>query len=281
MLRRTPAASMNGMRPFDGLGPKGPQHHIRQATFHNPKQKRDLLNVKYGWQTNMIPKFGAPSDFVRQQRMARALTELVRRDHVIVPGAQGPAVRLLADMLVALSKEGTTAARQNAGHFLHDPLMVDKAFDEYPRRFRDYHGGYSMQTKLKTRRRRDGVFMYFIEYNNREMSDNHKGEDYTKGPERFFLPPRIIETERGIVRPPHMQMAFDRWAAKFKTEEFHHWWKLRHAKLRFWGQRGVPHPADVDPLWTEKDEEEWHSEILASSGGDDAFDLDAEDSGPK
>lgn len=72
-----------------------------------------------------------------------------------------------------------------------------------------------------------------------------------------------------------MQMAFDRWASKFKTEEFHHWWRLRHAKLRYWGVRNVPHPSEVDPLWTEKEEEEWHSEMLANAGEVEDFDLDA------
>jgi ribosomal protein L17 len=250
----------------------------RSASFQNPRTRRNLFDLDYGFRKNQIPKFGARSPHHRQQLMRRMLTELVRRDHAVVNGAKAPALRIVADNLVALAKSGTTEDRQQAAHFLDDPLMVDKAFDEYPRRFKDYHGGYTQQSKLRQLRRADLTQMYFVELNNREMSDNHKGEDYSKGPERFFLPPRVIETERGIVRPPHMQMAFDRWAGKFKTEEFHHWWKMRHAKLRYWGVRNVPHPADVEPLWTEKDEEEWHSEILASSGGDDAaYDLDSEE----
>uniref|UniRef100_A0A7S1KWJ7 50S ribosomal protein L17 n=1 Tax=Neobodo designis TaxID=312471 RepID=A0A7S1KWJ7_NEODS len=251
---------------------------LRNGTVARPKDRRNLFELQYGWGKNMLPKFGAVSPYMRQVHMRRMLTDLVRRDHAIVAGARAPALRIMADHLVALAKSGTTDDRQMAAHFLDDPLMVDKAFDEYPRRFRDYHGGYVRQSKLRNRRPTDCTQLYFVEMNNRAMSDNHKGEDYSKGPERFFLPPRVIETERGIVRPPHMQMAFDRWASKFKTAEFHHWWKVRHAKLRFWGVRNVPHPADVDPLWTEKDEEEWHSEILASSGADDtAYDLDAEE----
>lgn len=209
--------------------------------------------------------------------MRRMLTELVRKDHAVVVGARAPALRIMADRLVNLTKRGSTSDRQEVAYFLLDPLLVGKAFDEYPRRFRDYNGGYCRQSKLRSVRRTDHAQQYFVEFNNRAMSDNHKGEDFSKTPERFFLPAKVLETERGIVRPPHMQMAFDRWAAKFKTEDFLHWWKLRHAKLRFWGVRNVPHPADVEPLWTEKDEEEWHSEILQSSGDEAAYDLDAEE----
>jgi ribosomal protein L17 len=255
-----------------------PNAFTRPGSFQRPKTRRNLLELEYGFAKHQIPKFHANSPYHRQQLMRRMLTELVRRDHAIVAGAKGPALRIMGDHIVALAKSGTTADRQTAAYFLDDPLMVDKAFDEYPRRFRDYHGGYARQSKLRYVRRADSTQLYFVELNNREMSDCHKGEDYSKGPERFFLPPRVMETERGIVRPPHMQMAFDRWASKFKTEEFHHWWRMRHAKMRYWGIRNVPHPADVEPLWTEKDEEEWHSEILSSSGADDtAYDLDAEE----
>jgi large subunit ribosomal protein L17 len=226
----------------------------------------------------MLPKFYAGSDYMRQMRMRRMLTELVRRDHIIVAGARGPAVRIMADRVVALAKAGDTTSRQSLAFFLQDPLLVDKAFDEYPKRFSTLHGSYCMATKLRTRRRRDNMQMWMLEMKNRAMSDNHKGEDYSRGPERFFLPPRVIESDRGVVRPPHMQMAFDRWASKYKTEEFHHWWKMRHAKMRFWGHRGIPHPSDVEPLWTEKDEEEWHSDMLAAGDGS-AYDLDAEEPG--
>ncbi|CBZ25192.1 putative 50S ribosomal protein L17 [Leishmania mexicana MHOM/GT/2001/U1103] len=239
-----------------------------------PWDTSEPLMADYGWERGKLPKFRARSPFHRQQIARRMVTELIRKDYVIVGGARAPALRILADHVVELAKAGDTDSRQQLAYFLHDPLMVDKAFDEYPRRFRDMNAKYAMMTRLKGRRRSDNVAMYFVEYKNRDMSDNHKGEDYTTGPERFFLPPRIIETEKGIQRPPHMQMAFDRWASKFKTEEFHHWWRLRHAKLRYWGVRNVPHPSDVDPLWTEKEEEEWHNEMLANTSDFEDFDLD-------
>ena len=233
------------------------------------------FNPNFGFEHNKLVKFRARNSFHRQQILRRLCTDLVRRDHAIVAGARGPALRVVADSIVTFAKRGDQESRQQLAYFLNDPLLVDKAFDEYPRRFADYHGGYTMMTPLGAVRRKDNVRMWFIEFKNRAMSDNHKGEDYSRGPERFFLPPRVIETERGIVRPPHMQMAFDRWASKFKTAEFHSWWRERHTKMRYWGIRGVPHPAEVEPLWTEKDEEEWHSDLLASAGGGDAsYDLD-------
>lgn len=234
----------------------------------------DLLTADYGWCRGKLPKFRARSPFHRQQIARRMVTEMIRKDYCIVGGARAPALRILADHVVDLAKAGDTDSRQQLAYFLHDPLLVDKAFDEYPRRFSDYHSKYAMMTRLRSRRRSDDVAMYFVEYKNRELSDHHKGEDYSSGPERFFLPPRIIEAEKGIQRPPHAQMAFDRWASKFKTEEFHHWWRLRHAKLRFWGVRNVPHPSEVDPLWSEKEEEEWHNEMLANSENLEEYDLD-------
>ncbi|CCW71729.1 unnamed protein product [Phytomonas sp. Hart1] len=242
-----------------------------------PWDTSELLMLDYGWERGTLPKFRARSPYHRQQIAHRMVTELIRKDYVIVGGARAPALRILADHVVELAKAGDTNSRQHLAHFLQDPLMVDKAFDEYPRRFRDMHSKYAMMTRLKGRRRADCVAMYFVEYKNRDLSDNHKGEDYSVGPERFFLPPRVVEAEKGIQRPPHMQMAFDRWASKFKTEEFHHWWRLRHAKLRYWGVRNVPHPSEVDPLWTEKDEEEWHSEMLSRTADFEDIDLDSEE----
>lgn len=272
MLRRT----LLFAAPLRGL-----THHIVTDRKGHPLNQEyesgEPLNPLYGFQRDKVLKYRARSMFHRQQIMRRMLTELVRRDHAIVGGARGPALRIVSDSLVSLAKKGDTDSRQQVAYFLQDPLLVDKAFDEYPRRFRDFHGAYTMITPLNTHRRKDGVKMYMVELKNRPMSDNHKGEDLSRGPERFFLPPRVLETERGIVRPPHMQMAFDRWASKFKTDEFHHWWVKRHIKLRYWGVRGVPHPNEVDPLWTEKDEEEWHSEVLASGADEAAFDLDAEE----
>lgn len=265
MLRRT---NFNLFaRPFAGFG--------QLTDWEKTKEpKGDLINARYGWRTGQVPKFGARSPFHRQLLMRRMLTELVRRDHVIVVGARAPALRMMADRLVRYCKNGDTASRQHVAYVLQDPLMVDKAFDEYPRRFKDHYGSFTMVTQLKAIRARDFKQMYFVEFKNRDLSDCHKGEDYTRGPDRFFLPPRVTETERGVIRPPHVQMAFDRWASKFKTEEFHHWWKMRHAKMRFWGIRNVPHPSEVEPLWNEKDEEEWHGEMLTGSGDAAAYDLD-------
>ena len=244
----------------------------------NDKVGMDLpaepLMPYYGWQRGHVPKFAARNDFDRHRKMSRMLTELIRKDFVIVNGAKAPALRAVADQAVTLAKNGDTRARQHMAYFLHDPLMVDKAFDEFPRRFRDHHGNYTMVTRLKEFRVKDHSGLWFVEFKNREMSDSHKGEDYSKPPERFFLPPRVLETERGIQRPPHTQMAFDRWASKFKTEDFHEWWQLRHAKLRYWGYRQVPHPQDVEPLWSEKEEEEWHNEMLSTTDVD--IDLDDE-----
>lgn len=261
--------------------------HGKKARFAgmdgNPSSAQDGWNTKellmadYGWTRGKLPKFRARSPYHRQLIARRMVTEMIRKDYCIVGGARAPALRILADHVVELAKAGDTDSRQHLAHFLQDPLMVDKAFDEYPRRFKEMYSKYAMMTRLRGRRRADGVAMYFVEFKNRDLSDHHKGEDYSSGPERFFLPPRILETEKGITRPPHMQMAFDRWASKFKTEEFHSWWKLRHAKLRFWGVRNVPHPSEVDPLWTEKEEEEWYSEMLASSENLDEYDLDDED----
>uniref|UniRef100_A0A0A9X650 Large ribosomal subunit protein bL17m n=1 Tax=Lygus hesperus TaxID=30085 RepID=A0A0A9X650_LYGHE len=140
----------------------------------------------------MLPKFRARTPFHRQSIARRMVTEMIRKDYAIVGGARAPSLRILADQVVELAKSGDTDSRQQLAYFVHDPLMVDKAFDEYPRRFRDIHDKYAMMTKLKTHRRADNTAMYFVEYKNRDMSDNHKGEDYSVGPDRFFLPPRIV-----------------------------------------------------------------------------------------
>ena len=282
MLRRSfwlldiaPPVIMGRKKTPKSLVDGNPSESVRRGSDRS--ETFNPLEVSFGTKVGDIPKFHARNAHHRQIISRRIATELVRSDHAIVPGAKGPALRILGDHIVELAKRGDTDSRQKLAYYLQDPLLVDKAFDEYPRRFKDMSGKYCMMTKLRIKRRTDTASMYFVEFKNRDLSDTHKGEDYSAGPERFFLPSRVIESEKGVQRPPHLQMAFDRWASKFKTEEFTHWWRLRHAKMRFWGIRNVPHPMDVDPLWSEKEEEEWHNDMMSSSGDLDDVELDLDD----
>jgi large subunit ribosomal protein L17 len=47
--------------------------------------------------------------------------------------------------------------------------------------------------------------------------------------------------------------------------------------MRFWGIRNVPHPSEVDPLWSEKEEEEWHNEMLANTSEYEDLDLESDE----
>ncbi|KNH08186.1 50S ribosomal protein L17 [Perkinsela sp. CCAP 1560/4] len=188
------------------------------------------------------------------------LTELIRRDFLTVAGCRAQALARYAADAVKLAKKGDTNSRQQLAYFLLDNYMVDKAFDEFPSRFGKMNGNYVAVSWLREERRSNHAKLFFVEFRNRAASATHRGDDTEKGPERFFLPQPQLENFKDRELPKHMQMIFDRWASKYKTPEFFTWWKIRHATLRFWGYRNIPHPADVAPLWSEREEEEFQKD---------------------
>ena len=254
----------------------GSFHHIEGV----PKQTvQPLLRDIEDGPKNM--SFGGRSPYHKQYIMRKMLTELIRRDFLTVAGTRAHSLARYAADAVKLAKRGDTSSRQQLAYFLLDNYMVDKAFDEFPARFGKMNGNYVAISWLREERRGNQSKLFFVEFRNRAASATHRGDDTEKGPERFFLPQPQLESYRDRELPKHMQMIFDRWACKYKTPEFFTWWKIRHATLRFWGYRNIPHPADVEPLWSEREEEEFQHENsvvpsvdpISSERTDEALDL--------
>ena len=203
--------------------------------------------------------YAGSSPYHKQYIMRKMLTELIRRDFLTVAGTRAHALARYAADAINLAKRGDTSSRQQLAYFLLDNYMVDKAFDEFPARFRKMNGNYVAVSWLREHKRGTHSKLFFVELRNRAGSPTHRGDDTEKGPERFFLPQPQLDNYQDREIPKHMQMIFDRWACKYKTPEFFTWWKIRHATLRFWGYRNIPHPADVAPLWSEREEEEYQT----------------------
>ena len=250
------------------------------GSFHHvdgkPKVQTDLLMHDMQETLPRALKYGARSPYHRQYIMRTMLTELIRRDFLIIAGKKAHALAIYANNAVTLTKRGDTTSRQQLAYFLLDNYMVDKAFDEFPGRFRRMTRNYVAVSWLREIRRKDHKNLFFVEFRNRAGSPTHMGDDTERSPERFFLPQPQLEGYKDREIPKHWQMIFDRWASKYKTPQFFTWWKIRHATLRFWGYRNVPHPADVAPLWSEKEEEEFQRDMNVVPEEESPFDLDDE-----
>eukprot|EP00760_Papus_ankaliazontas_P028662 PhM_4_TR3833/c2_g1_i1/m.51106/K02879/RP-L17, MRPL17, rplQ; large subunit ribosomal protein L17 len=251
MLRRTLTTRLE-WGVFENID--GPAKRRQELLMH------DLVPARRSGQT-LLSRGSYRNNYHRQYRFRTLLTELIRKDFLVLHQTRAHALAIIANQAVTLAKRGDTHSRQQLAFYLLDNYMVDKAFDEFPDRFRQLNGNYCAVSRLREVRSKDASKLYFVEFRNRMNSPTHLGDDTERGPERFFLPQPQMENYREREIPKHWQMIFDRWASKYKTDEFYTYWKMRHAKSRFHGYRNVPHPADVSPLWSEKEEEEFQKDM--------------------
>lgn len=90
------------------------------------------------------------------------VTSLLEHDRIETTEAKAKELRVFAERMITLGKQGTLAARRAALSFIRQKAVVEKLFDETAGRFADRSGGYTRI--IKTRRRvGDGAEMVAIE----------------------------------------------------------------------------------------------------------------------
>lgn len=89
-------------------------------------------------------------------------TDLLRYEKVVTTEAKAKEVRVLAEKLITLGKDGSLSARRQALLVLTDKKVADKVFTELKPRYADRMGGYTRISKLGPRSG-DGAFMVQLE----------------------------------------------------------------------------------------------------------------------
>ncbi|WAL61100.1 50S ribosomal protein L17 [Thermocoleostomius sinensis] len=108
-----------------------------------------------------VPQLGKPAD--QRKALLRALTtELIRNGSITTTHARAKAVRVEAERMISLAKDGSLASRRRALGYLYDKELVHTLFAQVNERYGDRNGGYTRIYRT-VNRRGDNAEMAIIE----------------------------------------------------------------------------------------------------------------------
>jgi len=108
-----------------------------------------------------IPKLGKPAD--QRKALLRSLTtELIRHGRITTTKTRAKALRMEAERMITLAKDGSLAARRRAMGYIYDKQLVHALFEGAKERYGDRDGGYTRIVRT-VRRRGDSSEMAIIE----------------------------------------------------------------------------------------------------------------------
>lgn len=90
------------------------------------------------------------------------VTDLLRHGKITTTEAKAKEVRMMAEKIVTLGKDGTLDARRHAQEVVKDKEVIGKIFSEYAPRYANRPGGYTRVLKLNPRHG-DGAPMALLE----------------------------------------------------------------------------------------------------------------------
>ena len=79
------------------------------------------------------------------------VTSLLAHEKITTTEAKAREVRILAEKMITLGKDGSLASRREALAFVTDKKVVDKLFADIAPGYSDRHGGYTRLLKLGPR----------------------------------------------------------------------------------------------------------------------------------
>jgi large subunit ribosomal protein L17 len=104
--------------------------------------------MRHRCRVHMLSK---PAD--QRKALLRALTtELIRHGRITTTKARARAVRVEADHMITLAKDGSLAARRRALGYMYDKSLVHALFEQVPERYANRAGGYTRIIRTVPRR---------------------------------------------------------------------------------------------------------------------------------
>ncbi|HEY8393074.1 MAG TPA: 50S ribosomal protein L17 [Capillibacterium sp.] len=88
----------------------------------------------------------------RKALFRNLVTELLDHGRIETTEIKAKEVRILAERLITLGKQGDLHARREAARVIGDKAVVKKLFDEIATRYTERNGGYTRVVKLGPRR---------------------------------------------------------------------------------------------------------------------------------
>jgi large subunit ribosomal protein L17 len=103
------------------------------------------------------------------------ITSLLEHERIETTEAKAKELRILAERMISLGKEGSLHARRRAAAYIRAKRVVSKLFKDLAGRFAERHGGYTRI--IKTRRRvGDAAPMAVIELVTRPVDKKEAGK---------------------------------------------------------------------------------------------------------
>src|SRR5881296_2272681 len=106
------------------------------------------------------------------------VTSLLEHERIETTEAKAKELRILAERMISLGKEGSLHAQRRAAAYIRAKRVVSKLFKDLAGRFAERHGGYTRI--IKTRRRvGDAAPMAVIELVTRPVDKKEAGKGHT------------------------------------------------------------------------------------------------------
>ncbi len=106
---------------------------------------------------------GLGRDSGHRRALFRTLvTELLRHERIETTLAKAREVRIFAERMISLARQGSLAARRRTLAFVRDPEVVAQLFNQVGPRYRERSGGYTRLVKTRSRLG-DGAQMAVLE----------------------------------------------------------------------------------------------------------------------
>jgi large subunit ribosomal protein L17 len=88
----------------------------------------------------------------RRALLRSLCTALLANEKIETTEAKGKSLKVLAEKMITLGKQGDLAARRQAAAFLLDEDVLKKLFDTIAPRYKERNGGYTRTYKTDLRR---------------------------------------------------------------------------------------------------------------------------------
>ncbi len=98
-----------------------------------------------------LRRFGRPLGH-RKALFRNLVTDLLTHGKIETTEVKAKEIRILAERLITLGKQGDLHARREVAKVITDKAVVKKLFDEIATRYTERNGGYTRVVKLGPRR---------------------------------------------------------------------------------------------------------------------------------
>lgn len=154
----------------------------------------------------------------KKAMMRNMVTSLLKHGRISTTVTRAKELRMLADKMITLGKNGTLHARRQALSVIREKPVVAKLFNELAPELTERNGGYTRIIRTGPRKG-DGSMMCFIELVGVAVASTDKVDNKVVDTDSVESAPSVIPTAADIEENPVVEEASAETGAKEQTEE--------------------------------------------------------------